>query len=172
MNPDKFPFSQLVPSNSPFWGGRGGVVSRLGNVNRLARHQTPVNDKQKHNRVKLERGTREPDTAGEVIVDGARGDPVGHEGVEAQRGGDRGALKVLCLARRVLGDVGRGDVEAGEARQAAEDKEGEEDVVERGAQANGEGDDRRGEAKGDLTVFGLLAGGFFFPFILPHELGL
>lgn len=83
-------------------------------------------------------------------MDLARVDPVGHESVEAERCGDRSALEVLRLARGVLGDDGGGDVEAREAGEAAEHEEGEADVVERCAQADGEGDDGWGEAEGYL----------------------
>lgn len=104
-----------------------------------------------HDGVDLEQGAGEPDAARDgIVADPAAVDPVGHQGVEAEGGGDGGALEVLGLARGVLGDDGGGDVEAGEAGEAAQDEEGEAEVVEGRAQANGKGYYGGGEAEGDL----------------------
>ena len=62
-----------------------------------------------------------------------------HARHDQQRGGYGRALEVLGLAGRVLGQRRHGNVEAREARQAAEDEEGEEQRVEWGAEAEGEG---------------------------------
>lgn len=121
-------------------------------MNGLASHQAPVEHKDENDRVELERGTLEHGTPGKRVVDPALRHPVRHERVQPQRRRDRRALEVGRLAVGVLGDdVGvRGNVEAREARQAAQDKEAEAEVVERGADANGEGDDGGGDAEGDL----------------------
>lgn len=103
-----------------------------------------------HDRVKLEHTPRKPDTTGDGIVYRARVHPVGHERVKTQRRGDGCSLEVAGFARGVLGDVGGGDVEAREAGETAEDEEGKANVVERGADADGEGDDGGSEAEGDL----------------------
>lgn len=123
-------------------------------MNRFACHKAAMDHENRHNGVELEHTPREPDTARDGLVDCARVDPVGHEGVQTQRGGDGRALKVGGLTRGVLGDVAAvgGDVEAREAGQAAEDEEGEANVVERGAHADGEGDDCGGETEGNLYI--------------------
>lgn len=120
---------------------------RLRNVNGLARHEAAVHHKDQDDGVDLEDAAGKPQAAGEVIVDPAAVHPVGHQGVQAQAGGYGCALKVLRLAGGVLGDRGGGHVEAGQAGQAAEHEEGQADVVERGAHADGEGNDRGGEAE-------------------------
>lgn len=82
-------------------------------VDGLTRHQTAVQDEQGGDGVELECGAAEPDAPGQVVEDPALADPVGHEGVEGEGGGDRGALKVSALPRGVLGQGRDGDVEAG-----------------------------------------------------------
>ena len=122
-------------------------------MNRPARHQTPVHHKQQHDGVHLDGGAREPHAAGQGVVDPAVGQPPAHERVEPERRGDGRALKVFRLAGRVLGD-GRGrHVEAGQARQAAQHEEGQAEVVEGRADADGEGEGCGGDAEGDLFVF-------------------
>lgn len=76
--------------------------------------------------------------------------PVRHDLHVDQAHRDRRALKVLRLAGRVLGHHGDGDVEAREAREAAENEEGQEQVVDRGAETEGEGSGRGADAEGDL----------------------
>lgn len=76
--------------------------------------------------------------------------PVRHQPDNRQGGRDRRALEVLGLASRVFGDVGDGDVEAREAREAAEHEEGEDEVVEGGAEADCEGGGGGGDAEGYL----------------------
>lgn len=78
---------------------------------------------------------RKPHPAGQRVVHPAPGQAPGHQRVEPQRRGDGRALEVARLAGAVLGDARGGDVEAGEAGQAAEDEEGEEEVVEGGAES-------------------------------------
>lgn len=121
-------------------------------MQRLTAHQAAVNHEQRHHRMHLERRAREPYAAGDLVEDPALGDPVGHHGVEAEGGGDGGALEVAGLAAGVLGDVSAvgGDVEAREAREPAEHEDGEEDVVEGCAHADAEGYAGGGEAEGDL----------------------
>lgn len=69
----------------------------------------------------------------------ALGDPIRHHRVGSQRCRDGGSLKVLCLSCGVLGDGGGSDVEPGQSRQAAQDEEAEEEVVDWCAEAHGEG---------------------------------
>ena len=76
--------------------------------------------------------------------------PVRHQPRDRQGRRDRRALEVLRFASRVLGHVGDGDVEACQAREAAEHEEGEDEVVERGAEADCEGGGGGGDAEGYL----------------------
>lgn len=126
------------------------VRSRLGHTHRLTRHQTSMNHKHHHNGVYLQHRALEPHAQRHSLVNPPGIYPVGHDGVETEGSGNRGALKVLGLPGGILGHIGGGDVEARETGQAAEDKESEAEVVERGADANGKGDYGRGETKGDL----------------------
>lgn len=59
-------------------------------------------------------------------------------------------MKILAFPGGVFRDGGNGDVEARKAGEAAEDEEGKEERVERGAQTEGEGADGGGDAEGDL----------------------
>lgn len=97
--------------------------------------------------MELERGTLGPDAEGHVLEDPAAVDPVGHDGVDAERRGDGRALEELALAGGVLGERRHGDVEAREAREAAEHEEGQAEGVDDGAQADGEGHHRGGDAE-------------------------
>lgn len=100
-----------------------------------------MDHEQSNDRVHLEYRVGEPYTAGNSIVDPAVRDPPGHEAVQCQRGRDGRPLKILRLARRILWYYLRRDVEASQSRQAAEDEEGETEVVQRCADTNCECDD-------------------------------
>lgn len=116
----------------------------------LARHEAAVQHEDDDDGVEGERGVGEPDAARDGVVDPALRDPVGHDGVEAEAGGDRGALEVVRLAGSVLGDRRRRYVEACQPRQAAQHEEGKAHVVQRRAHADRKGHNGRGEAEGDL----------------------
>lgn len=109
-----------------------------------------MHHKQEHGRVELEGRALEPDAKGDLVEDPAVVQPVGHDAVEDERGGDRGAFKVFALAGGVLGQDGDGDVEAGESGEAAEDEKCEADGISDGSEANGEGDHGGGDTEGDL----------------------
>lgn len=109
-----------------------------------------MNHEDQHHGVKLERRARQPHAAGHRVVDPPLRHPPPHHGVQPQRRRDRRALKVGRLARRVLGDRRRRHVEARQAREPAEHEEGQAQVVEGGADADGEGDNGGGDAEGDL----------------------
>lgn len=111
-----------------------------------------MDEEQEHHGVDLEGGAGEPEAAGDVSQDAVLGNPPRHESVEAQGRRDGRALEVARLARGVLGDVGGRDVEAGEARETAEDKDHEADVVKSRAHADAEGYAGRSESKGYLMT--------------------
>lgn len=117
----------------------------------LAAHQASMNHKHDDNRMHLKHTARAPHTKRYISMRPAIADPPSHGTRKRERSRDRRALEVLALARRVLGQHGDGHVEAREAGQAAEDEEGEEDVVEGGADAEGEGGAGGGDAEGDLS---------------------
>jgi hypothetical protein len=118
----------------------------------LARHQAPVNHKHEDDGMHFERAASAPNAERDVGVRPAVADPPCHGGREPERSRNRRAFKVLGFAGRVFGQHSDGDVEAREAGQAAEDEEGEEDVVEGRADAHGEGGSSGGDAEGDLRV--------------------
>lgn len=119
-------------------------------MDRLARHQTSVQHEHDHDGVDFERSPGEPHAAGDGLVDPAAVHPVRHHGVEPEGRRYGRALKVLGLASRVLGDGGRGHVEACETGEAAQHEEGQTHVVEGRAYADGEGNNGGGQAEGDL----------------------
>lgn len=123
---------------------------RLRHVQGLAAHQTAVDDEHGDDGMDLERGAGEPQAERDVVEDPALADPVGHEGVDAEGGGDGGALEVAGLAAGVLGDVGGRHVEARQPRQPAQHEDGQQRVVQRRAQAQAEGYAGGGQAEGDL----------------------
>ena len=98
-----------------------------------------MQDEQSHNRVELEPGSLKHGTKRQVFVNPTLGDPIGHQRVQTQSGGDGRALKVGRLARRVLGDRGNGHVESCQTGQTAKDEKGQEDVVDWRAQTEAEG---------------------------------
>lgn len=124
-------------------------------MQRLAAHQAPMNHKQCNNRMHFQSGALEPHSQRHLVEDPALGDPVGHEGVEAEGGGDGGALEVAGLARGVLGDVAarRRHVEARQPREPAQHEGGQQHVVRRRPHPEAEGHARGGQAEGDLFVF-------------------
>lgn len=83
-----------------------------------------MNHKHHHNRVHLQRRTLEPHSERYRLVNPPSIHPVRHDGVQAQRRGDRGAFEVFGFAGGVLGYIGGGDVEACETGKAAENEEG------------------------------------------------
>lgn len=123
-------------------------------MNRLANHQAPMQDKHSNNRMKLQRGALEPQTQRQLLEHPALVHPVCHDLHHEQRHGDRGALEVLGFAGCVLGHHGDGYVEARETGEAAQDEEGEQDVVDGGAEAEAEGCGCGGNAEGYLWETG------------------
>lgn len=95
-------------------------------------HSATTKDKQQRDRMPLPPGPITPNTKRQPVhaLNPAARDPVRHHGGDGQRGGDRGALEVLALPRRVLGEGGDGDVEARETAQTAEHEEGEQERVD------------------------------------------
>jgi hypothetical protein len=119
---------------------------------RLADHQTSVQDEQKDNGVELENGTLGNDTKGNVLMSPALGHPVSHKRRNRQSCGDRGAFEVLRLSSLVLGQNSHCNVETSQAGKAAEDEEGQEEVVKRGANTNGECGGGRRKPEGNLCT--------------------
>jgi hypothetical protein len=111
-----------------------------------------MQDEHSHNRMELKRGPLEPQAQRDLLERPALVHPVRHDLDYPERHGDRGALEELGFAGCVLGDEGGGDVEAREAREAAEHEEGEEEVVDGGAETEGEGCRGGGDAEGDLWM--------------------
>jgi hypothetical protein len=119
-------------------------------VDRLAGHQAAVDHEDEHHGVELERRALEPSSQGQVGEDPAIVEPVSHDGIDAERGGDRCALEVLALACGILGEHSDRYVESSKSGQTAEHEEGEADGVEGRAKTDREGGHGRGDAKRDL----------------------
>lgn len=129
----------------------------------LAGHEAAVQHEDDDDGVEGEGGVGEPEASRDGVVDPALGDPVGHDGVKPQAGGDRGALEVVRFARGVLGDRRRRHVEARQPCEAAQHEEGQAHVVQRRAHADREGHHGRGEAEGDLPMGKKLSVANFMP---------
>lgn len=114
---------------------------------RLARHQNTAEHEQANDGVEFEHRVLGPGPQRQVLQDPALAHPVRHQPGDSQRGRDGRAFKVLALPRGVLGYIGHRDVEARQARQAAEHKERQEEVVDGGAQAQRKRGGRRRDAK-------------------------
>lgn len=124
-------------------------------MNCPASHQAPVNDKEEDDGVDLERGAFSPNAKGDVFKDPIVGHPPGHNGIDAKGGGNRGAFKVVTLARCILGEVRSGDVKARQADKTAEHEEGETQGVKLSAEAESSSYRGRGNAEGDQISKGV-----------------
>lgn len=111
-----------------------------------------MQDEHQDSRVKLENGAFSNDTEGNVLVSPALGNPVGHDRCDGEGSRNRCALEVLRLAALVLWQYRSRDVEPSQACQAAENKEGEENVVERRPHPERKCGSGRGEAERDLRA--------------------
>lgn len=95
---------------------------------------------------KLQRSTRNTLRA----LDPTLTRPVHEDGHDAEAGGDREALKVLCLASGVLGHKRDGRIEACQAGETTANESGKCDSVKECAETKGECQDGGGDAKRDL----------------------
>jgi hypothetical protein len=111
-----------------------------------------VQNKQQNNGVEFEDSTLREKTKRDVLVSPALRDPVGHESSDRQGGRNGCAFKVLGLAGLILREYGNSHVEPGEAGQTTKNKEGEEDMVNRGSDTKSECGRGRSEAKGNLVA--------------------
>ena len=134
------------PGSGLWWRPLG-----LRDVQRLARHQAAMDQEYSDNRVELEGSAGEPQATRDLVEDPTLRDAVGHASVNAERGGNGGALEIAGLARGVVRDVSSRDIEARQTHEAAEHKEGQEDVVQHGAQAEAEGNAGWRQTKRDLA---------------------
>lgn len=119
-------------------------------MQRLAGHQAAVDEEHQHDGVELQSRTGEPETTRDLVEHPTLLDPVGHQGINAQRGGDRGSLKVARLSGGIVGDVGRRDVEARQPREAAQHENSQEYVIDGSAQTETESNTGGGKAEGNL----------------------
>lgn len=113
-----------------------------------------MNQKDEDDGVELEGGIREQQPAGHLVEDPAPAHPPGHDGVDAQGGGDGRALEVARLACSVLWDRRRRHVEPRQPREPAQHEHRQQHRVERRAQPDRECHTGRGEAERDLLVVG------------------
>jgi len=134
--PQSLCFKRIVSycfSSFSYW------VSGFWDVDCLATHRATVQYPYQTHRMPFPPGTASPNTEWHLVQYPAVPGPYRHqERLRAYGGGYRRALKVLGFARLVLGQSLHGDVEAGEACEAAEDEEGEEEVVYGSSEADSE----------------------------------
>jgi hypothetical protein len=104
-------------------------------MQRLAHHQTPMQHKHKCHGVEFQCGTLHPHPKRYLRHCPALVHPEGHDLHVDERHGDGRAFEVVALASRVFWNHGDGHVEARESGEAAQDEEGEEQMVDRGAEA-------------------------------------
>lgn len=123
----------------------------LGYADRLAGHEAAMDHEQDDGGMELKSRALEPGAKRQVVMDPTLREPVRHDGIHAKRGRDRGSLKVLALARGVLGQDSHGHVEAREASETAQNEKGEADRVGNGAEAKSKGHHSWGDTEGDLT---------------------
>jgi hypothetical protein len=112
-----------------------------------------MQNKHAHDRMDLEQRASAPDAKRHISMRPSVTRPPRHSTGQDQRSGDGCAFEVLAFARCVFGQHGDGDVEAGQTREAAENEEGEEEVVEGRADAEGEGGCGGGDTEGYLLWF-------------------
>lgn len=118
----------------------------------LTDHQTPVDSEQGRNGMHLENATS-PSSPRHILHNPPIMYPPSHQASQPQRRRNRGSFKVFRLSGRVFGKHGDGDVEAGQTREATEDEESKQDVVEGSAETEREGGGGGGDAEGDLVLF-------------------
>lgn len=127
-----------------------GATLRLRYADGFAGHQAAVEHKNENSRMDLQRGALEPGTKWDIGQGPALGNPVGHDGINTQRGWNGRSLKVLTLAAGILGQCRDCHVEPSQSSQAAQYKEGEADRVECRAKTNRKGNHSGRDTKRNL----------------------
>lgn len=97
-----------------------------------------MNRKQENHGMHLQRTPRKPRAKRDIQPRPPIPKPIHHHTDERQRRRNRGTFKVLRLARLVLGKHGDRNIEPRQPRETAENENGENDVVERGAETDAE----------------------------------
>lgn len=110
-----------------------------------------MDHEQNDGRMELKSRALEPGAERQVVMDPALREPVPHDGIHAKRGRDGGSLKILALARGVLGQDSDGHVEARKTGETAQNEKGEADRVGNSTEAKSKGHHSWGDTEGDLT---------------------
>lgn len=131
--------------------GNIGCGLRLGYADGLAGHEAAVNHEQNYGRMELENRSLEPNAKGKIVMNPALREPIGHDSVHAERSGNGSPFEILALARGVLWKNRNGNIEAGEASEATQNKEGKANSVGERTEAKSEGDHGGSDAEGDLN---------------------
>lgn len=121
----------------------------------LANHQTSVKNEHGNNRVELKRRAFKPKTHGNLLQRPALVNPVCHDLHNTQRHGNRRALEVLALARRILWHHSNRNIEPRETRKTAEHEEAQEQVIDGSAQTETEGSGGGANTEGDEVGQGI-----------------
>jgi hypothetical protein len=115
----------------------------------LADHRAPMENEHSNNRMELKRRALKPKPHRDLLQRPALVNPIRHNLHNKQAHRNRGAFKVLALARRILGHHGNRDVEARKTGEAAEHEEAEQDMINGCAETQAESGSGRGNAEGD-----------------------
>lgn len=111
---------------------------RLRHMQSLGDHQAAMDQEQDDDGVELKCGALKPHAEWDLVQDPSLRDPVCHQCVRTQARGNGGSLEIAGLAGGIVGDVGGCHVESCQTGQAAQHKDGQEDVVESRAQTDRE----------------------------------
>lgn len=116
----------------------------------LTDHSTPPSQINQHNRMHL-RPQYLDNSQRQILTDPSLGHPESVEADNGERSGCGETFEIFRFSGGVVGDGAGGYVEAGETEEAGEGEDGEEELVEGGAEAEGEGYGCGGDAEGDLV---------------------
>lgn len=126
-----------------------------------------MSHKHQNNRMKLPAQSLSSHAERHGVPEPAIIDPNRHPRGNDQTARDGRTLKVLCLPARIMRHVISRDIEPRQSGQPAQGEEGEQDVVERGADAEGEGGAGGRHAKGDEVGEGVELGAHEGGFAAP-----
>lgn len=150
LYPTQF-FGTTTPNQRITLNSNIGCRLRLGYADGLAGHEAAVDHEQNHGRMELESRTLEPDTKGKIVMNPTLREPIGHDGVHAERSGNGSSFEILALASGVLWKNRNGNIEAGEAGEATQNEEGKTNSVGQRTKTKGEGDHSGSDTEGDLN---------------------
>lgn len=122
---------------------------QLGQFQALGDHSRARERENERGNVHFDRSARKQHSQRQLILNKPLGDPPRHKTHQGQSSGNRSSLKVLGLARLVLGDISHSDIEPSESRQATEHENSQQNGIHSGLGSNGKGNGCRSHSKGN-----------------------